>query len=80
LWGRSYEKVKCLSEWHKWFKETSHVKIINEKNAYYVEMLKQLHEVVHRKGPELWPNDWILHHDNIAAHKALRVKQFLAQK
>jgi hypothetical protein len=29
--------------------------------AYYVEILKQLHEAMHRKGPELWPNDWILH-------------------
>jgi histone-lysine N-methyltransferase SETMAR len=34
-----------------------------------------------RKRPELWPNDWILHHDNApAAHKSLSVKQFLAQK
>jgi len=32
------------------------------------------------KKPELWPNDWILHHDNAPAHKALSVKQFLAQK
>jgi hypothetical protein len=29
---------------------------------------------------ELWPNDWILHHDNAPAHKGLSVKQFLAQK
>jgi transposase len=33
-----------------------------------------------RKTPELWPNDWILHNDNASAHKALSVKQFLAQK
>jgi len=39
--------------------------------AYYVEILKQLHEVVHRKRPELQPNDWILHHDNAPAHKVL---------
>jgi hypothetical protein len=26
------------------------------------------------------PNDWILHHDNSPAHKALSAKQFLAQK
>jgi hypothetical protein len=32
------------------------------------------------KRPELWPNDWILHHHNAPAHKALSVKQFLAQK
>jgi hypothetical protein len=29
--------------------------------------------------PELWPNDWILHHDNAPAHRPL-FKQFLAQK
>jgi transposase len=33
-----------------------------------------------RRRPELWPNDCILHHDNAPAHKALSVKQFLAQK
>jgi hypothetical protein len=35
---------------------------------------------VSRKRPELWPNDWIFHHDNAPAHKAPSVKQFLAQK
>jgi hypothetical protein len=30
-----------------------------------------MYEGVHRKRPELWPNDWILHHDNAPAHKAL---------
>jgi hypothetical protein len=29
---------------------------------------------------ELRPSDWILHHDNVPAHKAPTVKQFLAQK
>jgi hypothetical protein len=29
---------------------------------------------------KLWPNDWILQHDNSSAHKAISVKQFLAQK
>jgi hypothetical protein len=32
------------------------------------------------KSPELWPNDWILHHDSTQAHKALSVKQLLNQK
>jgi hypothetical protein len=45
-----------------------------------VEILKQLHEAVWRKRPELWPNNWILHHDNAPAHKVLSVKQFLAPK
>jgi hypothetical protein len=35
---------------------------------------------VHRKRPELWPNNWILYHDNAPANKALSVKQFLVQK
>jgi transposase len=48
--------------------------------AYCVETLKRLHEAVRRKRPELWPNYWILHDDNASAHKALSVKQFLAQK
>jgi hypothetical protein len=42
--------------------------------AYCVEILKRLHETVHRKRLELWPNDWIVHHDNAPAHKALFVK------
>jgi hypothetical protein len=33
------------------------------KKAYCVEILKWLWEVVCRKRPELWPNNWILHHD-----------------
>jgi hypothetical protein len=32
------------------------------------------------KGLELWPYDWILHHDNAPAHKAFSAHQFLAQK
>jgi hypothetical protein len=48
--------------------------------AHYMQTMKQLHEAVCTKGPELWPNDWILHHNNAPAHKAFSVKQFLAQK
>jgi hypothetical protein len=35
---------------------------------------------VHRKGPELWPTDWIIRHYNAPAHKALSIKQFFVQK
>jgi hypothetical protein len=42
--------------------------------------MKWLHVAVGTKRPELWPNSWILNHDNPPAHKALSVKQFLAQK
>jgi hypothetical protein len=45
-----------------------------------VEILKRLREAVLRKRPEIWPNDWILHHDNAPDHKALSVKKFLVQK
>jgi hypothetical protein len=48
--------------------------------AYYMEILKRLHEAVRIKMPELRPNDWILHHGSSPAHKALSVTQFLAQK
>jgi hypothetical protein len=51
---------------------------VNE--AYRVEILGRLLEAVPRKKPEIWPNDWILHHDNAPAHKALSVMQFVAQK
>jgi hypothetical protein len=42
--------------------------------------MKRLCEAVRRKRPELWPKDWILHHDSAPAYKALSVEQFLAQK
>jgi hypothetical protein len=45
-----------------------------------VEIVKRLPEAVSKKMPELWFNDWIPHHDNAPAHKALSVKQFLAQE
>jgi hypothetical protein len=47
--------------------------------AHYVEIWKWLHEAVCIKGPEDWPNNWILHLDNASAYKVLSVKQFVAQ-
>jgi len=43
-----------------------------------VEIL--LREAVCKERPELWPDEWIFHHDNAPSHKVLSVKQFLAQK
>jgi hypothetical protein len=43
--------------------------------SLYEEIMMQLHETVHRKRPELWFSDWILHHDSAPAHKVLSVKQ-----
>jgi histone-lysine N-methyltransferase SETMAR len=51
-----------------------------DQPAYYMGILKQLPEAARRKGPELWPNDWILHYDSAPAQNALDVKHFLAQK
>jgi hypothetical protein len=48
--------------------------------VYYVEIMKWLCQAVCRKRSERWPNNWILHHDNVPAYKALFVKQFQAQK
>jgi hypothetical protein len=45
----------------------------------YFGILRRLHEAMCKKRPEICPKDWILH-DYAPAHKALSVKQFLAQK
>jgi hypothetical protein len=47
--------------------------------ACYMEILTPLRETTRRKRPELWPNDWILRHNNSSAHKVLSVKHFWAQ-
>jgi hypothetical protein len=46
----------------------------------YLEIFARLREAVHRRRPELWPDTWILHHDNASAHDALAVREFLAKK
>jgi hypothetical protein len=56
-------------------KSTAHFEFIPQghtiNRAYYVEILKGLHEAVHRKRPEVWPNDWILCHAKARDHKTL---------
>jgi hypothetical protein len=39
-----------------------------------------LRESVRRKRSELWPDKWILHHNNVLAHDAVRVREFVAKK
>jgi hypothetical protein len=46
----------------------------------YLEILARLREAIRRRRPELWPDAWILHHDNAPAHDALAVLEFLAKK
>jgi histone-lysine N-methyltransferase SETMAR len=66
------------------FKGTGHFEFIPQgqtaTQTYYVEIMNRLHEAVRIKRPELWPDDWILHHDNAPAHKVHSVKQFVVQK
>jgi len=45
----------------------------------YLEVLTRLPVSVRRKIPGLWPDKWILHHDNSSVHDALRVREFLAK-
>jgi hypothetical protein len=64
--------------------KTMLISFFDSKGTVYCECISQakqrLLEAVHRKKPEVWPHDWILHHDNASAHKTLSVKQFLVQK
>jgi hypothetical protein len=46
----------------------------------YLELLTRLRESVHRKGPELWPDKWFLHHDSAPVHDVFRVCEFLTKK
>ena len=39
----------------------------------YMEVLTRLRESVRKKRPRLWPDKWILHHDDAPAHDGLRV-------
>ena len=45
----------------------------------YLELLTRLLESVQRKRSGLWPDKWILHHDNAPVHDVLRICQFLAK-
>jgi len=45
----------------------------------YLEVWTRLQECVRRKRPRLWPDKWILHHDNAHVHDALRVRKFPAK-
>ena len=47
---------------------------------YYLQVLYNLRQAIRRKRPELCrDNSWILHHDNVPAHIALLIQQFLGK-
>jgi hypothetical protein len=45
----------------------------------YLEVLTRLRKCVWRKRPGLWPDKWILYHDNAPVHDSLTVHKFLAK-
>jgi len=48
---------------------------------FYLGVLKGLRERVRRTRPELWrTGKWLIHHDDAAAHMALRICQFLTSQ
>jgi histone-lysine N-methyltransferase SETMAR len=60
-------------------KGTVHYEFISHGQCY-LEVLTRLWISVRKKRPELWPDKWILHHDNAPAHDALSFCEFLAKK
>ncbi|UYV61773.1 hypothetical protein LAZ67_1006451 [Cordylochernes scorpioides] len=47
---------------------------------YYLQVMRNLREVIRQKRPDLWKNkNWLLHHDNAPAHTSLLVRDFLAK-
>jgi histone-lysine N-methyltransferase SETMAR len=47
---------------------------------FYITILERLREQIQKKRPQMWRNSWQLHHDNVPAHSAFRIKEFLAKK
>jgi hypothetical protein len=66
---------KCKGQMQMW---TEYEQTVNQQ--CYLEVLTRLWEFVWRKRHKLWPDKWILHHDNAPAHDALRVCELLAKK
>jgi transposase len=57
-----------------------HCRRKNANQQCYLEVLTRLRESVVRKRPELYSDNWIIHHGNAPAHDALRIREFWAKK
>jgi len=79
----SRSQVKTMHVCFFYHKGTVHYELLAQGQTVnqqcYLEVLTRLWESVRRKRPGLWPDNWILHHDNAPAHDALRVREFLAK-
>jgi hypothetical protein len=66
------------------YKDISHYEFIAQgqtaNQQCYLEMLTSLWQSVQKERLKLWPDKWILHHDNASVHDALSVHEFLANK
>jgi len=49
------------------------------KHAFYKDVLEQLRKWVQGVRTDI-ADDWVLHHDNVPAHNALSIQEFLAKK
>jgi hypothetical protein len=47
---------------------------------FYLQVFEHLREQLHHMRPDLFPDKWILHHQNIFSHTSLSVEEFLAKK
>jgi len=48
-------------------------------HAFYKGVLERLRKLIQRVRTDL-ADDWVLHHDNVPAHTALSIREFLAKK
>jgi histone-lysine N-methyltransferase SETMAR len=81
---RAASEVKCQDDAHFFVNGIVHSEFVPNgetvNQAFYLQVLKRLRDMVRRKCPELWQSgEWWLHHDNAPAHKALSVQQFLTK-
>jgi hypothetical protein len=78
--GRRSRPCLCVSS----IKRIVNYEFIAQKQTVnqqcYLEVLTRLRESVRRKRPGLWHDKWILHHDNVPVHDALRVRELLDKK
>ncbi len=46
---------------------------------YYCDIMCKLHKWIRKKRTELWKNDFVIHHNNVPAHTAYILPDFLAK-